>query len=1502
MAAVDAAEADSSLETRSGISQKPRTVSGPPGAARKRASTRFGGAASFLCLSLVFHVIYIGSIFDIYFKSPVTKGIPQRYRVEHSDGRSWPLAKRVVLIVGDGLRADKLFQTYPNPPFHNSDSLPPPLVDTGHSVVQEEGNEGRTTPAPFLRGLIQRGQARWGVSHTRVPTESRPGHVALIGGMYEDVSAVTRGWTTNPVAFDSVFNQSSSTFSFGSPDILPMFQQGASEPSRVQAWSYGEEYEDFSSDAVHLDLWCLDKLEQLIKNSSSTSDVKDRLDGSGVVFFLHLLGLDTTGHSYRPHGPEYHRNIRAVDQIVEHTSNLLREYYGDEDTAFVFTADHGMSSKGNHGDGEPDNTRTPLVVWGKGVGGENLSGGHDAYSRTWGLHGARIDVEQADVASVLGGLPIPANSAGRVPLSYLDASPEFKARAAFANAQQILAEYQVKRDTKAKRSLSFRPFAELTQSSDGTTRSLETHRAQIQSLIESRNFARAQAESMELVDIGLRGLRYFQTYDWLILQTLVSAGYAGFIVYSAKFIIKRHVIQLSTSNTTPSMLASALGFTAFAVLATRFYLEESPPSYYLYALFPCFFWSCILRDLTAFRHLRKSRQFSVSGAIQVVLASMAVLQAMVFGYTSRRLFAYLLVGMAFLWPLFGMTTGFRKTHTPLIVCWIVSCLLLAVFPMLPVEKGESIPVILSGGATFLVLGQTSLKWLQMGSASRRPKSPTLERAVVHINFELLLTGICMAITAGSAHSLQLKKGLPLFNQVAGWAILVTSVLSPVVHGRPRGQPYIERLLVLLFAFGPAFVILSLSYETLFFSTLCTTLVVWLELECTLAEARRPRNVSTQSHGPTITSISSDHVRIALFFLAFLHISFFGVGNVASISSASSSIARLCASFLVSPLTFACVCVQFYLEPVYRLIPIFAPFPMAALLLFKLLTPFVALSSVTTILNHRLRLPPFALFMVASTLSEYLTVNFFFLVTDRGSWLEIGSSITNFAICSLLGIFNTILYLGGEYVLAGTTDNVNVDLFELLPTPFGLARFGVAPDHPEVKNCQHKFEETARDRRFRFFGNVQVGGLVDRSQSDATGNDIVPNLSPSQHAAQINLSSLKPHYDAILLTYGASLDKPLGVSGEDSLLNVLSARTFVNWYNGHPYHSSLLAPLIDLTKTKHVTVIGQGNVALDVARILLKKPDQLNEFDVPEPVLEQLRSSKVERVDIVGRRGPLQLACTTKEVREMMNLDDVAFQMDDSLLQNAVDSVEKFPKMEGARMRKRLIGLLKTGSKARIGSTSKSWSFDFLKSPVALIPDQQETGESPKPILTAPQKVGAVEWAVNELVAEDGLSIEDVIASDPGRLSAKPTGTSVTTSTDLILKSVGYRSFGLPGLPFDERKGIVRNAAGRVIDKTGQRIPGLYTSGWLARGPTGVIATTMFDAFATADIVAQDIVDESTATKPRPELDIDSLAKGRRVVSWQDWEAIDQEERRRGQKANKLREKITDVGDMLKMMP
>ncbi|GAA6047864.1 hypothetical protein JCM3770_004680 [Rhodotorula araucariae] len=933
-----------------------------------------------LLISLVFHLAFLPSIFDIYFKTPVVQ-VTERFSVGTEAGT---LAKRVVLFVGDGLRADKLFQTYGNPPFAASDPLPPPIPDYPDALADDV--DDATTPAPFLRSLIQSGHAQWGVSHTRVPTESRPGHVALIGGMYEDVSAVTRGWTQNPVPFDSVFNQSSHAFTFGSPDILPMFKLGASDPDRVAAFSYDEEAEDFTADAVHLDLWVLDQLRALLRNASGDPSLHAKLHEPGVVFFEHLLGLDTTGHSYRPHGSEYHRNIRVIDYVVRETFKLLGEFYGDDgQTAFVFTADHGMSALGNHGDGHPDNTRTPLVVWGKGVRPRpdwEEPALHDDYSKDWGLRGVRRDVEQADVAalmSVLAGIPLPANSAGRVPLDYLDASPELRARAALANAQQLLAEVEAKSELKKRHAISFRPFPAFIDSPGDGFHTPEYHRQIVEDLLQSGNYDLAERKSLALADLALAASSYFQKYDWMLLRTLVTLGYLGFMAFTAQSILAGHT---PAPSTIPRMTVTCgLPIGAFLSLCARFAIERAPPSYYLYAFWPCAFWLAVLLDPAPFVALFRSTCTRASILPRLFGSTTAVvlsLLAMAYGYTDRRVFALMALGMALVWPATMLDSAWRARNSALLAQWTVTLSALAVFTLLPTEKAEDLATVTTGAALLSCMMVSALRLL------KSKNSPTWPRTRRFLLAEVALTAACLVITCSSALSLQRKQGLPAFNQHAGWAVLSVASVLPLLHGRPRGQPYSERLAVLVFAFAPAFVILSLSYEAAFYGVYIAALVAWARIESSLSAEERTDD----------GRIKLAHVRVGLFFLAFLHFGFFGCGNVASISS-------------------------FYLEPVYRLMTVFAPFPMGALLLFKLLIPFVALAAVSSVINRRLHLPPLSLFVVGSLLSELLTIFFFFRVTDTGSWLEIGSSITNFVICSLLGLFSSALLAGGEHLMAGT---------------------------------------------------------------------------------------------------------------------------------------------------------------------------------------------------------------------------------------------------------------------------------------------------------------------------------------------------------------------------------------------------------------------------------------------------------------------------------------------------
>ncbi|OCL08067.1 FAD/NAD(P)-binding domain-containing protein [Glonium stellatum] len=444
----------------------------------------------------------------------------------------------------------------------------------------------------------------------------------------------------------------------------------------------------------------------------------------------------------------------------------------------------------------------------------------------------------------------------------------------------------------------------------------------------------------------------------------------------------------------------------------------------------------------------------------------------------------------------------------------------------------------------------------------------------------------------------------------------------------------------------------------------------------------------------------------------------------------------------------------------------------------------------------------------------------------------------------------------------------VDMYEHLPVPYGLVRFGVAPDHPEVKNCQEKFEEVASSPRFNFIGNVGVGH-------------------------DIPLASLRPHYDAILFAYGASKDKKLGIPGED-LNGVYSARAFVGWYNGLPEYAGL-NPQLDAGED--AVVIGQGNVALDVARILLTSIDTLRKTDITEQALETLARSKVRSVKVVGRRGPLQAAFTIKEVRELMNLPSVSFEpIDSSLFPN---EITKLP-----RVQKRISQVLAKGSAASESSATKKWALSFLLSP-----------KSFKPFSETSIQLSSIDFEENAFAPD----------SDPFDRNAKvvPTGRTTNISASLAFRSVGYKSSALPGLtelnvPFDDRMGIIPNDPyGRVINPqsgpgilTAGHVPGVYCAGWVKRGPTGVIASTMDDAFTSADIIAKDWEQQVPFLNSSDDCNIalgwegvkkEVARKGLRPVLWADWKRIDEVEKERGKAMGKEREKFTSVDEMLRVL-
>jgi len=407
--------------------------------------------------------------------------------------------------------------------------------------------------------------------------------------------------------------------------------------------------------------------------------------------------------------------------------------------------------------------------------------------------------------------------------------------------------------------------------------------------------------------------------------------------------------------------------------------------------------------------------------------------------------------------------------------------------------------------------------------------------------------------------------------------------------------------------------------------------------------------------------------------------------------------------------------------------------------------------------------------------------------------------------------------------------IQVDIYEKLPVPYGLVRFGVAPDHPEVKNCISTFNKTVTNPSVTYCGNVGLG-------------------------RDVSLSSLRANYNSVLLTYGADEDRTLGIPGEN-LENVMAAKDVVSLYNGVPGYQDLKVNL----DTDTVVVVGIGNVALDVVRMLLTPVDQLRKTDVTEVWLEQLVKSKVERVVVVGRRGPLQVSFTIKELRELLKLDDVRTNVRKEDLVGVREALASV-----ARPRKRLTELiLKAGEgQSSKGESCKEWELKLFRSPLEFRSDG------------AGSKVSSVLLGVNRPVGEQ---VED-------------TGKREILNTGLVLRSIGYKSVSAePSLPFDSKRGVVPNMEGRV---TGEE--GLYVAGWLATGPRGVIIDTMNTAFRVASIMAEDL-----KSKPLSEVNgREGMQLPGNIVSWEDWERIEIEENNRGEVLGKPREKIWTVEEML----
>ena len=437
------------------------------------------------------------------------------------------------------------------------------------------------------------------------------------------------------------------------------------------------------------------------------------------------------------------------------------------------------------------------------------------------------------------------------------------------------------------------------------------------------------------------------------------------------------------------------------------------------------------------------------------------------------------------------------------------------------------------------------------------------------------------------------------------------------------------------------------------------------------------------------------------------------------------------------------------------------------------------------------------------------------------------------------------FYAAEHILKDDSTHAQVDLFDRLPTPFGLVRGGVAPDHPKIKSVIRVYEKTAAREGFRFFGNVKVGH-------------------------DIEVDDLERLYHAIVYTIGCETDRQLGIPGED-LPGSHAATAFVGWYNAHPDYCE---EEFDLSSERAV-VIGNGNVATDVARMLALTGDELRQTDTADHAIEVLDRSQIREIVVLGRRGPVQAAFTNPEIKELGEMEDAEVVVAESEVELDPASAAYLSSEEADKTTRVNVETLREYSQREPEGKRRRIVLRFLSSPVEIL------GEG---------RVEKVVIGRNELVEEGGA------------LRARDSGEREELECGLILRSVGYTGIPIEGVPFDEKRGLILNEGGRILDShdAGHKV-GHYTAGWIKRGPSGVIGTNKKDALETVRHLLADIESGTLLDPPDPDpgaVELLLAERGVRFVSFEDWQAIDETEVGRGEPHGRPRVKFVRVDEML----
>jgi ferredoxin--NADP+ reductase len=426
-------------------------------------------------------------------------------------------------------------------------------------------------------------------------------------------------------------------------------------------------------------------------------------------------------------------------------------------------------------------------------------------------------------------------------------------------------------------------------------------------------------------------------------------------------------------------------------------------------------------------------------------------------------------------------------------------------------------------------------------------------------------------------------------------------------------------------------------------------------------------------------------------------------------------------------------------------------------------------------------------------------------------------------------------------LLRSDQDVRVELLDRLPTPWGLVRAGVAPDHPNIKAVTRVYEKTAALEGFHFHGNVEVG-------------------------SQLTHADLIDHHHAVIYANGASRDRQLGIEGED-LPGVVGATDFVSWYNGHPDAAELHFDL----SGKRAVVVGNGNVALDVARMLVLPRDELAVTDTADYAIEEIANAGIEEVVVLGRRGPAQAAFTTPELRELGELTQADVIVDPAEAELDPGSAAWLEQAHATNRKN--VEVIQAYAQRTPSGKPKRVVLRFLRSPLGIRGDAN---------------------GVSEIV----VARNELKAAEDGSMRAVQTDDTETISCGLVLRSIGYRGTAIDGVPFADHVATVAHEGGRVIEPNGTQLPGVYATGWIKRGPTGVIGTNKKCAYETVDHLLEDAAAGTLPEPAKDAEDFERLLDELDAVDYEGWGRIDEYERARGERQGRPRVKLTSVAELL----